>query len=266
MDFGEVIRSRRTMMGMNQATLAAKTGVSRNTVAGWETGHSRPDLATVPALCAALGITPDAFFGTEKERTAEERRILNLFFSLEERDREVIIWQMEALRDRRAASRTEEKTATRPVTPMETTRTARMAEPVQTVTLFLNELGAAAGFGAALGEAQGEPMVLLRDSETERADEIITVCGNSMEPTFLDGERVLVQHTKEIRPGEIGIFLVDNEGYIKEYRKDGLHSHNPEYRTMTFREGQQVRCLGRVIGKLRPEQIPTKAQLMSMKE
>ena len=66
---------------------------------------------------------------------------------------------------------------------------------------------------------------------------------------------------RDLRYGEIGIFLVDNEGYIKEYREDGLHSHNPAYRTMTFREDQSVRCIGRVIGKLKDSQIPTKSQL-----
>ena len=248
--YGEIIRTRRTALGMNQAELAEKIGVSRNTIAGWETNHSRPDLNTLPALCGALKISLNAFFGTEKKRTAAETRVLEVFFSLEEGDRESILWQMEALRDRRAEMRKREK-----------------AVPVpKTVTLFLNELGAAAGFGAALGEAQGEKMTLLADRETERADEVITVCGRSMEPTFYDGDRVLVQHTKELREGEIGIFLVDNEGYIKEYRKDGLHSHNPEYRTMTFREEQTVRCLGRVLGKLKEEQIPTAEQMNLINE
>ena len=250
MQYGELIRKRRSALGMNQAELAARVGVSRNTVAGWETNHSRPDLGTLPSLCRALGISLNAFFGTERKRTAEESRVLEIFFSLEEGDRESILWQMEALRDRRAEQRRRE-------TPV----------PVpKTVTLFVNELGAAAGFGAALGEAQGEKAVLLADRETERADEIITVCGRSMEPTYQDGDQVLVQHTKEIREGEIGIFLVDNEGYIKEYRKDGLHSHNPEYRTMTFREGQTVSCLGRVIGKVKKEQIPTREQLQLIEE
>ena len=248
--YGEIIRRRRTALGMNQAELAARLGVSRNTVAGWETHHSRPDLGTLPDLCRALRISLDAFFGQEKKRTAEEARLLDIFAALEAGDRESILWQMEALRDRRAEQR-------------------RRTEPVplpKVVTLFANELGAAAGFGAALGEAQGEKMILLADRETERADEVITVCGRSMEPTFLDGDRVLVQHTRELREGEIGIFLVDNEGYIKEYRKDGLHSHNPEYRTMTFHEGQTVRCIGRVIGKLKEEQIPTPEELKRIEE
>ena len=192
----------------------------------------------------------NAFFGLEKKHTAEENRVLEVFSELEAQDRESILWQMEALRDRRAEQR-------------------RMKEPVpipKVVTLFRNELGAAAGFGAALGEAQGEKMVLLADRDTERADEVITVCGRSMEPTFYDGDQVLVQHTKELREGEIGIFLVDNEGYIKEYRKDGLHSHNPEFRTMTFHEDQSVRCIGRVIGRVKEEQIPTREQINRITE
>ena len=250
MQYGEIIRRRRMVLGLNQTELAERIGVSRNTVAGWETNHSRPDLGTLPALCRALGISLNAFVGLEKKRTAEENRVLEVFSALEAQDRESILWQMEALRDRRAEQR-------------------RMSESVpipKVVTLFRNELGAAAGFGAALGEAQGERMILLADRDTERADEVITVCGRSMEPTFYDGDQVLVQHTKELREGEIGIFLVDNEGYIKEYRKDGLHSHNPEYRTMTFHEDQSVRCLGRVIGKVKEEQIPTKEQINRIAE
>ena len=72
--YGEIIRRRRTALGMNQAELAGRLGVSRNTVAGWETNHSRPDLGTLPALCRALKISLNTFFGVEKKRTAEDSR------------------------------------------------------------------------------------------------------------------------------------------------------------------------------------------------
>ena len=87
-----------------------------------------------------------------------------------------------------------------------------------------------------------------------------------MEPTFFDGDQVLVQHTKELREGEIGIFLVDNEGYIKEYRTDGLHSHNPAYGMIPLSGEETVRCVGRVIGKLKEEQIPNEEQLNMIEE
>ena len=260
-DFGAVIRTRRNALGINQVLLAEEIGVSRNAVAGWETGHSRPDLGTVPALCRALGISIEAFFGVETSRSEEERRLLKTFESLDPRDREAILWQMEALtagRKRQAeeAAVTAKKTAGR----KRNGRSGKTGIP-RFVTVYANDLGAAAGFSAALDEAQGEEIVLLADEETEQADEIITVSGHSMEPTFMDGERVLVQHTDRLRPGEIGIFLVDNEGYIKEYQPDGLHSHNPAYGMIPLSGEETVRCAGRVIGKLKEEQIPDEEQL-----
>ena len=250
-EYGAVIRTCRKALGMNQFQLAERTGVSRNAVAGWETGHSRPDLNTVPVLCEALGISLDAFFGTGNTRREEGNHILRLFFSLEERDREALVRQMEALSFGRETRRRKEN---------------REIRAPRYVTVFASDLDAAAGCGCALGETAGEQIYLLEDEETARADEVITVSGNSMEPTFFEGDRVLVMHTEQIRPGEIGIFLVDNEGYIKEYRKDGLHSHNPAYRTMKFSEGQSVRCVGRVIGKLKPGQIPDRDQLRLIEE
>ena len=259
-DFGAVIRTRRNALGMNQARLAAKTGVSRNAVAGWETGHSRPDLSTVPSLCEALGISIEAFFGAENSRAEEERRLLRHFATLDERDREAILWQTEAL----AEGRIRQMAALSAKPGKE--RNSRAASAPHFVTVYANNLGAAAGIGAALGEAHGEEIYLLADEETEQADELIAVSGHSMEPTFMDGDRVLVQHTDRLRPGEIGVFLVDNEGYIKEYRPDGLHSHNPEYGMIPLSGEETVRCVGRVIGTLKEKQIPNREQINMIEE
>lgn len=69
-----------------------------------------------------------------------------------------------------------------------------------------------------------------------------------MEPTFHDGDDLLVEHTERLSPGEIGIFIISGEGYVKEYRLDGLHSHNPKYKTIHPSEEDEVRCVGRVLG------------------
>ena len=263
-DFSSVIRTRRNALGLNQTRLAEETGVSRNAVAGWETGHSRPDLGTVPSLCKALGISIEAFFGEEADRSEEDRRLLKFFGMLDQRDREAILWQIEALAEGRKRQTAEERPQAK-----KTAGRIRQADEFTVprfVTVYASDLGAAAGFGAALDEAQGEEIHLLADDETERADEVITVSGRSMEPTFMDGDRVLVEHTDSLRPGEIGIFLVDNEGYIKEYRADGLHSHNPDYGMIPLSGEETVRCVGRVIGKLKEEQIPNEEQLDMIEE
>lgn len=253
-DYSSVIRARRNELGMNQAALAEALGVSRNAVAGWETGHSRPDLGTVPLLCETLQMPLEAFFGTQKPRGAEEDRLVRLFFSLGEADRDALMWQIRGLAAARKRQREEAESA-RPVVRMP-----------RYVRVYESDLDAAAGFSPALSEAQGRMIYLLEDAETSAADEVITVTGRSMEPSFFEGDRVLVQHTDAVRPGEIGIFLVEDEGYIKEYQPDGLHSHNPEYATMVFDEGQSVRCAGRVIGKLKAEQIPGREELQLIEE
>lgn len=279
-DFGLVIRSGRNAAGMNQAQLAEAAGVSRNAVAGWETGHSRPDLGTVPALCRALGISIEAFFGAEARETADERRLLKAFAMLDGRDREAILWQTEALAAGRR--RQDEAARARAQTAIGRKRRAdtdgakapgagkageRRSVPVpRFVTVYASSLGAAAGFGAVLDEAQGEEICLLADDETEQADEVITVSGRSMEPTFTDGDRVLVRHADRVRPGEIGVFLVDNEGYIKEYRPDGLHSHNPDFGMVPLNGEETVRCVGRVIGRLKDSQIPSREQMNAIEE
>ena len=132
--------------------------------------------------------------------------------------------------------------------------------------MYRSDLSAAAGIGTALDPERGEMVWILSDDRTSQADEILTVNGTSMEPTFCDGDEILVEHTDRIREGEIGIFLVDGEGYVKEYRKDGLHSHNPAYPVMQFSDGNDVRCIGRVLGKVHQEQWPTEAQLELLEE
>lgn len=82
----------------------------------------------------------------------------------------------------------------------------------------------------------------------EGADFIIGVNGDSMEPTYYDGDKVYVQKRQIIETGDIGIFFVNNECYIKEAGEDGLESHNPKYKTILGNEN--IQCIGKVLGKV----------------
>lgn len=245
--YADVIRKSRAERGLNQQELAERLGVSRNTVAGWETGHSRPDLDLVPEICKALRIPLSQFFQVRSGLTLPEKRLLDTFRDMEEGDREIIQWQMEALCSKRREQR----------------RTESIPE---LIAVYASDLGAAAGFGAPLDNARGEKILLRKDAVTERADEVIRVSGHSMEPLFSDGDRVLVRHMSELQPGEIGVFLVDGEGFIKEYQRDGLHSRNPAYGTMHFTDDHDVRCIGRVLGRLEADQIPTEEEIKKAAE
>ena len=99
--YARVIREGRAGAGLSQQQLADRTGVSRATVAGWETGHSRPDLDALPKLCKALGISLASFFGVREGISREERNLLLAFRGMEEADRQAFVWQAEALAERR---------------------------------------------------------------------------------------------------------------------------------------------------------------------
>ena len=87
------------------------------------------------------------------------------------------------------------------------------------------------------------------------ADSVIHVNGRSMEPTYPDGSYVYVDTRAEVRPGQVGIFILNGESYIKEFRPDGLYSHNQRYRPVPFRADSDLRCCGRVTGLVGEDDI-----------
>lgn len=71
-----------------------------------------------------------------------------------------------------------------------------------------------------------------------------------MEPVYYDGDIVLVQQIEQVRLGEIGIFIINNEGYIKKFGGDRLISLNAEYSDILFNNNDYIKCCGRVIGRV----------------
>lgn len=81
-------------------------------------------------------------------------------------------------------------------------------------------------------------------------DFVISVRGDSMEPSFFDGERVMIKKQHEISSGEVGAFMVNGEAFIKELSDNCLVSHNKKYAPIQFNESMRIVCIGKVIGKL----------------
>ena len=51
-----------------------------------------------------------------------------------------------------------------------------------------------------------------------------------------------------MEPGEIGIFVLNGEGYIKKWGGDKLVSLNPVYEPIIITEDDALYCKGKVIG------------------
>lgn len=243
--YGLKIKAFRLRAGMSADALAAALGISRSSVRNWECGLTRPDPEFLCAMFRVLDVEPNEFFGLSGvggSLTAGERGLLRDYRSLDEAGREDLRLCASAM----AGRAWERKLAS-----------------VRARILEVGDWGrcAAAGDGEDWPEYPERAGVLLYKSpETARADEIVTVCGRSMEPQFHDGDRVLVEHRSELRNGDIGIFHVPGlGGVIKQKCHDRLHSLNPDYDDIfPYEEG--ARAVGRVLGVIRPDMVPAREE------
>lgn len=75
----------------------------------------------------------------------------------------------------------------------------------------------------------------------------VKVSGHSMEPLYNDGDMLLIEPTCSIDVGEIGIFNVDGQAYVKKLGEGELISLNTGYDNVTLTDDS--RCMGRVVDK-----------------
>ena len=77
---------------------------------------------------------------------------------------------------------------------------------------------------------------------------LVTVNGDSMEPTYHDGQWVFIRAQETLQYGEIGLFAIGADLYIKEYGVNGLISHNPAYAVRQPPADTPARIYGKVLG------------------
>ncbi len=110
-----------------------------------------------------------------------------------------------------------------------------------------------AGIGYKLDDGdQWDTIDVPNTSEANKADFALTISGNSMEPIFYNGDIVLVKKQPSVEQGQVGIFIIENSGYIKKYGGDRLISLNEEFDDIMFSDydPDDIRCVGLVIGRV----------------
>ena len=78
-------------------------------------------------------------------------------------------------------------------------------------------LPVSAGPGAFLDENNFELRRFPADEIPDGAEFAIRISGDSMEPVYSSGQIIWVQLCKQLRPGDVGIFEYDGNGYVKMY-------------------------------------------------
>ncbi|GAB0245827.1 S24 family peptidase [Staphylococcus pseudintermedius] len=82
-------------------------------------------------------------------------------------------------------------------------------------------------------------------------DFALQVNGDSMEPMFEDKEIIFIDKTKQINSGQIGIFVIDGEAYLKKVfisdKGIRLVSLNSKYPDLHFDSTHDIKVAGKVI-------------------
>lgn len=116
----------------------------------------------------------------------------------------------------------------------------------------LYETRVSAGTGSWLSDdVPVEWMTVPQNEQTAKADYMLKVVGDSMQPKYFEGDFLLIKESPSILEGEIGIFIVNSESFVKKMGKGELISLNPTYEPIKFTEYDDVCCAGKVIGTIK---------------
>lgn len=117
--------------------------------------------------------------------------------------------------------------------------------------MTLYGISPSAGVGNELLEDMPRMHILVSDTPKNRkADFLLKVDGNSMQPLYNDSDIVLVKSQDAVDIDDVGIFAIDGKVVIKKFKGDYLYSVNREYDDIHPSDDAYIKCFGKVLGKL----------------
>ncbi len=184
------------------------------------------------------GKTPDSSLRTDEEELLQDYNSVDIVAKAQIRERAAVLAELEAAKKKNNVQ-----------TPLKRTETEEKQEP-QYISLPFPALPVSAGAGEYLHEDTTSYIKVPATNLTGRATFALRVHGDSMEPDYFDGDIVLVDADAVVNIGDIGIFIVNGEGFIKERGKDRLISLNNKYKDIRIGSDDTCVCKGKVIGSL----------------
>ena len=240
----ENLKRARENAGLTQTQAAQKIGVSDGTYKNYEQGKREPNGDKIVTIANAFGVTTDYLLGRpdakeppdpiDKLMTVDEmeKDLLREWLSLDEASRKSFL---DVLRKIVAADQKRQTAASK--------RAAYLLHR-------LSRHKVSAGLGYNLDDDDNwQEAEVVETAAVHQADFAVEVDGDSMEPDYLNGDILLVQSTPTIEVGEVGVFTLNGDGYVKELGEGELLSRNPEYDPIPIHESDSLQCWGRVIGK-----------------
>ena len=113
--------------------------------------------------------------------------------------------------------------------------------------LRLYDMPVSAGTGNYLDSNEYE-MIEVEGTVPGSTDYAVRISGDSMMPRFVDKQIIFVHEQPSLEEGEIGIFCLNDQAYVKKLGKGCLLSLNPQYQPIPLQEHDEFRVFGKVVG------------------
>ncbi len=239
------LKEGRIAKGLKQSDVTQKTGIKNTTLSNYENGVTEPDIDTFLNLCElyeldfisiieeAYGISvPGKNFNIRPSEITYITRYRDLDEAGKEHLNTALTWEEERMK------------------ALEANKTAASSQSTRLINYYYRL--ASAGTGQIIFDTPPTKHIEIPDiPKYSRVSYAIGVNGNSMMPTYNDGDLLLVEITQDIEPGDIGIFLVNGESFVKQLGNGELISLNENYGPIPLTEDS--RCLGKVIERFTEE-------------
>lgn len=234
MSIGTKISEIRKSKKMKIETLSQKSGVPISTLKKILSGATKdPQIDTIKAIARALECTFEDFDDNSnlKNYSAVEKKLIADYRKLDDHSKEVVQVVIRKELERNIPSEPNYDNII----------------PIKKYQVPYYDMPVSAGTGNPLDEEYPEKVDLV-EQPPKGTDFIVRVSGDSMEPTYHDGDKLFVKEQPSIEIGEIGIFVVDGNAYVKELGVDRLISHNEKYSDIIINEYIRNECCGKVLG------------------
>ena len=252
--------------GKSVTSVANELKISKSNVTNWKKGTT-PNGDVIVRLSELLGVTADYLLKGDNAKNInileDEKELLNYYKELDDYEKGRVIGKAEELAEAarrrkaelKAAAEEKNKPAPKaiplPAPDPDQIEEADNEDEDDYIYLDFPDLPVSAGAGIYMQDDHTEQIRVPANRETLRANYALRVAGDSMEPRFSDGDIVLVQTQPSVEIGEVGIFILNGEAYIKKYGGECLVSLNSKYEDIPISNNDSFYCKGKAFAKLK---------------
>lgn len=245
-DFSNKLKDLRLKAGYSQKDVYEHFKIPQSTFSSWEVGKSEPSGEMLIRLCEFYKCDMVKEFSSDNDLTYKEWSVIESYRSLDDIGKNHIDYELNREIDRMKELQKQSDY----IKHFETSE--HNNNKVSNIDMRLINYYyrvASAGTGQIIFDMPPTKRIEIPNiPEYRKVDYAIGVTGTSMQPLYDDGDMLLVEMTEDIEIGDIGIFRINGESFVKKLGETELISLNPAAKNIPLNES--AGCMGKVIGKL----------------